>query len=189
MADVSADDLLLVVEERMQDAVEAMQRDAASIRTGKASPSLVENLMVDYYGTSTRLRDIAGITAPEPRLLVIQPWDQSAVKAVEKAVVASQLGITPVSDGRVVRLPIPELSEERRRDLVKMVRQRSEAAKVEIRNARRDGNDQARKLEKKSEITEDDLAEMSKDVQKLTDEYVAEIDRITNEKEAELMAV
>ena len=156
---------------------------------GKASPSLVEGLTIDYYGTSTRLRDIAGITTPEPRLIVIQPWDQNAIKSIEKAVQASDLGISPVSDGRVIRLPIPELSEERRRDLSKLVHKRAEEGRIEIRNIRREANDFARKAEKRSEITEDDLADTEKEIQELTDAYIVEIDTLLEQKDAELMQV
>ena len=174
---------------KMKKAIEAMLRDFAALRTGKASPALVENITVEYYGSPTRLRDIAGITAPEPRLLVIQPWDQSAVKPIEKAILASTLGISPISDGRVVRLPIPELSEERRRDLVKMVRTRAEEGRVEIRSARREANESAKKAEKDGVVTEDDLALATKEIQKLTDDAIKEIDSQLKAKEAELMQV
>jgi len=189
MPEPSIDDLLEVTEERMMKAVEALQRDFASIRTGKASPALVENLQVEYYGSRVRLRDIAGITAPEPRLLVIQPWDQNAVRNIEKAIQASDLGISPVSDGRVIRLPIPELSEERRRDLTRIVRQRAEQGRVEVRSVRRDANEAARKAQKNGEITEDDLADMLEKIQNLTDQYVEEIDRLLEAKQEELMQV
>ena len=187
MTTPNIDNLLDVTEERMMDAVEAMQHDFAGIRTGKASPALAENIQVEYYGSKVRLRDIAGITAPEPRLLVIQPWDQNAVRNIEKAIQASDLGISPVSDGRVIRLPIPELSEERRRDLAKIVRQRAERGRVEVRNARRDANEAARKARKNGEITEDDLTVMLKDIQKLTDQYIEEVDRLLEAKENELL--
>lgn len=182
-------EIIEVTEERMMNAVEAMQRDFGGFRSGKASPALVDGLSVEYYGTTTRLRDIAGITAPEPKLLVIQPWDQNAIRGIEKAILASDLGISPVSDGRVIRLPIPELSEERRRDLARLVRQRAEEARVEARNARREANDICRKAQKSSEITEDDLADMLKDTQKLTDEYTGQIDELLAAKEQELMQV
>src|SRR5210317_1946776 len=142
----TVDTLIEETEEKMMGAIEALERDFGAYRTGTASPSLVEGLMVDYYGTQTRLKDIAGITTPEPRLLVIQPWDQSAIQAIEKAIQASDVGISPQNDGRVIRLPIPELTEERRRDLSKQVKQRSEEAKVVIRNHRRDANDQIKKF-------------------------------------------
>ncbi len=189
MTEPKIENLVKTTRERMGNAVGAMQRDFGALRTGKASPALVESIIVDYYGSATRLRDIAGITAPEPRMLVIQPWDQGAVKSIEKAILSSELGISPVSDGRVIRLPIPELSEERRRDMAKLVRNRAEDARIEARNIRRESNDAARKAEKQSELTEDDLAIMLKDVQKVTDETISEIDRLMAEKERELMHV
>ncbi len=187
--EANINDLLDITQEQMENALDAMKRDFAAVRTGKASPALVEGITVDYYGTSTRLRDIAGITSPEPRLLVIQPWDQSAVRNIEKAIQASDLGISPVSDGRVIRLPIPELSEERRRDMVKLVHTRAEEARVEIRNVRRAANDIAKKAEKGSEITEDDLADLHKDVQELTDSYVDDVNTAMQSKEEELLKV
>lgn len=187
-----ADDIELLIEEtdeRMESAISALMHDFGAIRTGKASPALVEGLTVDYYGATTRLKDIASITTPEPRLLVIQPWDQNAVKDIEKAILASDIGISPVSDGRVIRLPIPELSEERRRDMSRLVHKRSEDARVEVRNMRREANDAARKAQKASEITEDDLQDMLKDVQELTDETIKKIDELMAKKDAELMEV
>lgn len=185
----NVDTLIKDTGQRMDDAVAAMARDFEAVRTGKASPALVENLQIDYYGSQTKLRDIAGITAPEPRLLVIQPWDQSAVPNIEKAIQASSLGISPVSDGRVIRLPIPELSAERREEMTRMVKQRAEEARVEIRNVRRDANDAAKKAEKKSDITEDDLTQMTGDIQKLTDSHIEEINELTEEKTQELLQV
>lgn len=181
--------LLDDTQERMDDAIEAMKRDFAAVRTGKASPALVEGLTINYYGTQTRLRDIASITTPEPRLLVIQPWDQNAVKEIEKTIQASDLGISPVSDGRVIRLPIPELSEERRQDLGRLVKKRAEEARIEVRNVRRDANDACKKAEKASDITEDDLKDMLNDIQELTDDYIKQIDALLEEKEEELMQV
>ena len=145
--------------------------------------------MVEYYGAQTRLRDIASITAPEPRLLVIQPWDQSAVKSIEKAILASSLGISPVTDGRVIRLPIPELSEERRKDLSKLVHKRAEEARVEIRALRRDANEMAKKAQKSAKLTEDDLEAMTKDIQELTDASIKQVDDLLKKKDAELMQV
>jgi len=181
------DTIIEETEERMDDAIEAMAHDFQAIRTGKASPALVEGLMVEYYGTQTRLRDIAGITTPEPRLLVIQPWDQNAVKSIERSIQASDLGISPVSDGRVIRLPIPELSEERRKELSRLVHKRAEEARVEVRNIRRDANDIIKKAEKASDITEDDQKVMTEDVQKLTDTYIEQVDGLMEEKDAELL--
>lgn len=189
MSSIGIDDLMDYTEEHMMKAVEAMTLDFATIRTGKASPALVENMTVDYYGTPTKLRELAGITTPEPRLLVIQPWDPSSVATIEKAIIASKLGISPVSDGRLLRLPIPELSEERRASLAKQVKARAEEARVAIRNIRRDANDTAKKSQKSREITEDDLKDMLEDIQKLTDDYIKEVDSALSKKEDELMNI
>ena len=186
---VAMSDLLDHLEESMMKAEEAMQHDFAAIRTGKASPSLVENVMVEYYGTMTRLKEIAGITAPEARLLVVQPWDTSAVGAVEKALIAANLGMMPVSDGRSLKLPIPELSQDRRQTLAKQAKARAEEAKVAIRNIRRDGNDLAKKGQKDGELTEDELKKMLDDIQKMTDSYIASIDKVLAAKDKELMTV
>ncbi|HOK04151.1 MAG TPA: ribosome recycling factor, partial [Victivallales bacterium] len=187
MSNVSITELLDYVEEHMMKAVDHLKNELAGIRTGKASPALVENIMVEYYGTSTRLKELAGITAPEPRLLVIQPWDPSSVSAIEKAILGSKIGISPVNDGKIIRLPIPELSEERRNSLVKQVRSLAEDSRVAIRNVRRDGNEIAKKAQKNSEITEDDLKGMLEKIQKLTDDYIKEVDDIVAKKEKELL--
>ncbi|MFA6814927.1 MAG: ribosome recycling factor [Lentisphaeria bacterium] len=186
---MTTDSLIKDSKALMIKAIDTMEKNFASVRTGKASPALVEGIMVEYYGSQTRLKDIASITSPEPRLLVIQPWDQKAVKSIEKAILSSQLGISPVSDGRVVRLPIPELSEERRKDMTKLVRKRAEEARVEVRNARRDANEFIKKAEKKSDITIDDKKQLTDEIQKLTDDMIANVDRVLGEKETELMAV
>jgi ribosome recycling factor len=185
----NVDTVLEDAADRMENAIEAMKHDFQAVRTGKASPALVEGLMVEYYGTQTRLRDIASITTPEPRLLVIQPWDQSAVKSIEKSIQSSDIGISPVSDGRVIRLPIPELSEERRKELSRLVHKRAEEARVEIRNIRRDANDIAKEAEKASTITEDDLKVLTNDIQELTDSHIEQIDKLMEEKDAELLQV
>jgi len=189
MSNVSITELLDYVEEHMMKAVDHLKNELAGIRTGKASPALVENIMVEYYGTSTRLKELAGITAPEPRLLVIQPWDPSSVSAIEKAILGSKIGISPVNDGKIIRLPIPELSEERRNSLVKQVRSLAEDNRVAIRNVRRDGNEIAKKAQKNSEITEDDLKGMLEKIQKLTDDYIKEVDDIVAKKEKELLSI
>ena len=178
-----------VAEEKMMNAEEAMKNDLLAIRTGKASTALVENIMVEYYGTMTRLRDIAGLATPDARLITIQPWDQSAVKAVEKAILGSTLGISPVSDGKVIRLPIPPLSEERRVALTKQVKTRLESAKVELRNARRDANEALKKAQKAAEITEDELKTDLEKVQKLTDSYTENLEKLAADKEKELMTI
>lgn len=174
---------------RMAGAIDAMKRDFAAVRTGKASPAMVDGLTVDYYGTQTRLKDMASVTAPEPRLLMIQPWDQGAVKGIEKAIIASDLGISPVSDGRVIRLPIPELSEERRKEFVKQVHSRSEDGRIEVRSARRTANDIIKKAQKASDITEDDLKVMMGDIQKITDKQITAINDLLESKEKELMSI
>ncbi len=187
MISASIGELLDTLEEHMMAAEEAMKKDFSGYRTGKASPSLVENIPVEYYGAMTRIRDIASINTPEPRLLVIQPWDPTAVAAIEKAIQVANIGISPVSDGRLVRLPIPELSEERRAGLAKQVKARSEDARIAIRGIRREGNEIAKKAQKGSEITEDELKTYLERIQKLTDEYIAAVDKDTEDKEKELM--
>ena len=189
MSTGSIETLMEELEENMMKAVDSMQHDFAGIRTGKASPALVENITVEYYGNSTRLKELAGITVPEARMLVIQPWDPSSVAAIEKAIIASNLGISPISDGRILRLPIPELSEERRLTLTKQVKSRSEDAKIAIRNIRRDGNEAAKKAQKNSEITEDELKEMLEKIQTLTDEYIKQIDDLVAVKDKDLLSV
>ena len=186
---MAIEELLDNMEESMMNAEDAMKTDIAAIRTGKASTALVEGLMVEYYGTNTRLRDIAGLSTPDARTVAIQPWDQSAVQAIEKAIINSKIGISPVSDGKIVRLPIPPLSEDRRAALAKQVKARSEEARVAVRNARRDANEAAKKAQKASEITEDELKNLLEKIQKMTDSYIANIDKLAEEKEKELMKV
>ena len=186
---MAIEELLDNMEESMMNAEDAMKTDSAAIRTGKASTALVEGLMVEYYGTNTRLRDIAGLSTPDARTVAIQPWDQSAVQAIEKAIINSNIGISPVSDGKIVRLPIPPLSEDRRAALAKQVKARSEEARVAVRNARRDANEAAKKAQKASEITEDELKNLLEKIQKMTDSYIANIDKLAEEKEKELMKI
>ena len=185
----TAAEIMETTQTAMNNTVDALKRRFDSVRTGKASPALVEGVMVDYYGSQTRLKDIAAISAPEPRLLKIQPWDINAVNAIQKAIQASGLGITPVTDGKVIRLPIPELSEERRNDMTKQVKKFAEESRVEIRNARRDANEAIKEAKKKSEITEDEQKSQIDQIQKLTDKMIEKVDSILAEKQAELMAV
>jgi ribosome recycling factor len=185
----TVDTLLDALEENMMKSEDALNSAFAGIRTGKASPALVENITFEYYGTQTRIRDAAGITAPEPRLLVIQPWDASAVKGIEKAILASNIGITPMSDGKTLKLPIPELSQDRRQALAKQAKSAVEEAKVALRNLRREGNDAVKKALKDSDITEDENKKLLDDVQKLTDRYIASLDKELTVKEKELMTV
>jgi ribosome recycling factor len=176
-------------ERKMKRAVEALQHDLSSVRTGRASPALLERVQVDYYGAATPLNAVATINVPEPRLLVIQPWDKKMLPVIEKAIQKSDLGLTPSSDGTVVRLPIPQLNEERRRDLVKQVHKRVEEARVAIRNCRREAIDEMRKAERDKQVSEDDVKRAQERLQKLTDGYVAEVDDVGRRKESEVMEI
>lgn len=191
--DTSNDDMLKEVmqdaEERMEKTVEALQVDLRTIRTGRASPALVERIQVDYYGVPTPLIQLAGTTVPEPRMLVIRPWDRNTIGVIEKAILKSDLGMTPTNDGQVIRLIVPQLTEERRRELGRMVSKRIEEARVSVRNIRRDANDMLRDLEKEKMINEDDLHAGRDEAQKLTDEFIKKIDEIGKAKEAEIMEV
>ncbi len=186
---MSVADLMDELEEKMMNAEEAMKHDFTGIRTGKASTALVEGIQVEYYGSMSRLKDIAGLSTPDPRTVAIQPWDKSALAAIEKAIINSQLGISPVNDGKIIRLPIPPLTEERRSQLAKQVKSRCEEAKISIRNIRRDGNEAVKKAEKDSEITEDERKSMLEDIQKLTDDYIKQLDVIAADKEKDLMSI
>ena len=183
------DDALLDATDRMEKTLDALQRDLATVRTGRASPALVEHLKVDYYGTPTPLNQLATITTPEARLIVIQPWDRGSLGAVEKAILKSDLGLNPASDGTVIRLAIPQLTEERRRDIAKQVRKRTEDARVAVRNIRRDCHDHIRRLEHDHQISKDDLHRAENELQKLTDDHIKEIDKVGHEKEEEVLAV
>jgi len=182
-------DLLAELRDRMKKTIEALQDDLLTLRTGRASPALVERLPVEYYGTPTPLNQIASIAVPEPRLLVIRPWDPSALSAIDKAIQKSDLGLTPSNDGKLIRLNIPRLTEERRRDLVKLVSKRVEEARVSVRNLRRDALNDLKDFEKEKMISEDDFFEGKEEVQKLTDEFVEKIDAIGQRKEEEVMEV
>jgi ribosome recycling factor len=182
-------DVLKDARERMDKAVDSLQVDLRSIRTGRASPSLVEKLTVDYYGAPTPLNQLAGITVPEPRMLMIRPWDRSTMGIIEKSILKSDLGLTPTNDGQVIRLVIPQLTEERRRDLTKLVARRVEEARVAVRNIRRDAIDMLRDLEKEKLISEDEMYEGRDETQELTDKYIKQLDEIGKTKEAEIMEV
>jgi ribosome recycling factor len=173
----------------MEKAIEALHSDLRAIRTGRASPALLEKLQVEYYGTPTPLNQLAGVSVPEPRMLMIRPYDRNTIAAIERAIQKSDLGLTPSNDGQVVRLMIPQLTEERRKDLSKQVGRRVEEARVAARNIRRDANDRLAKMEKDKEISEDDLRDAQKEIQKLTDDYIKQIDEIGKAKEAEIMEV
>ncbi|KKB75576.1 ribosome recycling factor [Bacillus sp. FSL M8-0052] len=175
--------------ERMEKAVAAYQRELATVRAGRANPSLLDKVTVEYYGAQTPLNQLSSITVPEARMLVITPYDKTALGDIEKAIQKADLGVTPTNDGSIIRITIPPLTEERRKELVKLVKKYSEDAKVAVRNIRRDANDDLKKLEKNGEMTEDELRSSTEDVQKLTDEYVSKIDEITKDKEKEIMEV
>ncbi len=182
-------EIVTAADQRMARAVEAMERDFQGIRTGRASTSLVERIHVDFYGTQTPLNQLAGISVPEPHQIVIQPWDRSVLGAIEKAITKSDLGLMPNVDGTVVRLNIPQLTEERRRDLVKVVHRRMEEARVEIRNLRRDAADQLKKLERDGEIGQDDAHRVLEAIQRTTDRHISDVDRVGATKEQEVLEV
>ena len=178
-----------IYEEKMRKSIDSVAADFASVRAGRANASVLDRIMVDYYGSPTPIQQIASITSPDPRPLVIQPRDTSAVKLIKKAIETSDLGINPQDDGRSLRLAFPQLTEERRKELVKLIHKYSENGKVAIRNIRRDAMDYFKKQEKKSEITEDELKQAEKDLQKMTDDSCKKIDELLARKEKELMAV
>ncbi len=183
------EDIYNNAEEKMEKAVEAFKKDLGSIRAGRATPSLLDKIMIDYYGISTPLNQLATISAPEPRLLVIQPWDKNVISDIEKAILKSDLGLTPNNDGNVIRLPVPQLTEERRKELVKMIRKKAEESRVAVRNIRREANDMLKDLEKDGDISKDDLKRSQDDIQKLTDKYVENIDKVLENKEKEVTEV
>ncbi|MEE1228909.1 MAG: ribosome recycling factor [Lachnospiraceae bacterium] len=176
-------------EEKMDKTIESLQREYNSIRAGRANPHVLDKIKVDYYGTPTPLQQVGNISVPEARQIVIQPWEPSLLKVIEKEINQSDLGIHPQNDGKVIRLTFPELTEERRKELVKDVKKKAEAAKVAIRNIRRDANDALKKAHKNSEITEDELADKEEEVQKMTDKYIKKIEGIMDEKSKEVLTV
>jgi len=183
------DQLQKTTEERMHKTVEATRSELATLRTGKASPALLDVVKVDYYGSSVPLKQVANVTAPEARLLVIQPWDKNLLHEIEKAILKSELGITPTNDGQVIRLPIPPLTEERRKDLVKLAHKIAENGRVAVRNIRRDAIEKLKKAEKDHQIPEDDSKRAQEKVQQTTDKYIKQIDEILHKKEQEIMEV
>ena len=175
-------------EEKMTKTCENLDGEFANIRAGRANPNLLNRIMVEYYGTPTPMQQVGNISVPEPRIIQINPWEKSLLKAIEKAILASDLGITPTNDGTSIRLVFPELTEERRKELVKDVKKKGEAAKVAVRNIRRDANDAFKKL-KGSDVSEDTIKELEEQVQKLTDKYIKEVDKAIDEKSKEIMTV
>ncbi|ACV63951.1 ribosome recycling factor [Desulfofarcimen acetoxidans DSM 771] len=182
-------EILEDAEDSMKKTVEVVKKDFASLRAGRATPGLLDKINVDYYGTPTPVNQLANVSVPEARLLVIQPWDKSVIPALEKAILKSDLGITPNSDGVVIRLAVPQLTEERRKDLVKVVKKKAEEGRVAVRNIRRDANDLLKSEQKDGNITEDDSRRAQDEVQKLTDKYIKDIDQLMANKEKEIMQV
>lgn len=177
------------IEEKMEKSISVFAENLAAVRAGRANPAILNKVKVDYYGVETPISQVAGISVPEARLIVIQPWDLGILKEIEKAILASDIGINPNNDGKIIRLAFPELNEERRKELVKDIKKMAEEAKVAIRGVRRDGIDEFKKMQKDSAITEDDLRTAEEDIQKITDKRIAEIDSITTNKEKEIMSV
>lgn len=184
-----ANEMVQDAKKRMSKAIDALRNELATIRAGRANPALLDRVQVEYYGADTPLNQLAGITAPEARMLVIQPYDKSIMSEIERAILKADLGLTPNNDGGVIRISIPPLTEERRKDLVKQVKKAGEEAKVAVRNVRRDANDNLKKAEKAGDITEDELRRLTDDVQKLTDEHINNIDQVSATKEKEIMEV
>lgn len=175
--------------ERMTGAIEALKKEFASIRTGRASLALLDGIVVSYYGASTPLQQLASMSIPESRLIAIQPWDPKIIPDIEKAIMKSDLGITPVNDGRLIRIQIPPLTEERRKQLVKIVKKKAEETKVAIRNVRRDSIEELKKLEKEKHLSEDDVKRSQDEIQKITDSFITRVDEVLNHKEKEIMEV
>jgi ribosome recycling factor len=175
--------------EKMEKAIQVLKKDLASMRAGRATPALLEKVTVSYYGSEMPVNQLANISAPEPRLLVVQPWDKSALAEIERAILKSELGLTPTNDGNVIRITIPALTEERRAELVKVVKKTGEESKVAIRNIRRDANEEIKKLGKNGEISEDDVRRGQDEIQKLTDRYIREVDEVIAAKEKEIMEI
>lgn len=182
------DERIKIYEEKMTKSLNNLQEEFASIRAGRANPHVLDKLTVDYYGTQTPLQQVANITVPEARMIQIQPWESSLIKAIEKVILCSDLGLNPSNDGKLIRLVFPELTEERRKDLVKDVKKKGENAKVAIRNIRRDANDALKKL-KGSDVSEDEIKQLEEKVQKMTDQYIGKIDKAIEEKSKEIMTV
>ncbi len=183
------DERLKAYDEKMEKAVDFLVSDYAGIRAGRANPHVLDKIRVDYYGTPTPLQSVGNITVPEPRMIQIAPWEKSMIKEIEKAIMTSDLGINPNNDGSVIRLIFPELTEERRKELVKDIKKKGEDAKVAIRNIRRDGNDALKKLGKSSEVSEDEVKDLEDKLQKVTDKYIKDVDKLIEDKSKEIMTV
>lgn len=181
--------LLKDTKDKMDNTLKVLETQLSGLRTGKASPALVENITVTYYGAPTRMRDLANISTPEARLIVIAPYDPSVISEIEKSILAANIGVTPINDGRLVRVPVPELSEERRKEMTKVANRMAEDARISVRNVRRDSNEAAKTLQKNSKISEDERDQALEQIQKATDNIIAKIDAAYKAKEAEIMSV
>jgi ribosome recycling factor len=181
--------VLDALKKQMEQTLEALRKELTKVRTGRASPALIEGVLVDYYGTRTPLNQLAALSAPEPRLLLVQPYDRKTMSSIEKAIYQSDLGLTPVNDGKVIRVPIPELTEERRRELVRHIRKVAEDYRVSMRNHRRDANERVKKMQKDKQIPEDEARSTQDRVQKVTDEFLEKLEKVLKTKEDELLAV
>ena len=177
------------IKERMEKSIGAFKEKLSEIRAGRANPAILNKVKIDYYGTPTPINQVAGISVPEARMIMIQPWDVSVLKNIEKAIIASEIGINPNNDGKVIRLVFPELTEERRKDLVKEIKKYAEDAKVAVRNARRDGIEKAKTMQKNGELTEDDLKNAENEIQKITDNRIEKIEKIVEAKELDIMSI
>ncbi|HIQ98969.1 MAG TPA: ribosome recycling factor [Candidatus Scybalocola faecavium] len=183
------DERIKTYESKMKKTLESLDKEYASIRAGRANPHVLDKLVVDYYGSPTPIQQVGNISVPEARMIVIQPWESKLIKDIEKAILASDIGITPTNDGKSIRLVFPELTEERRKELAKDVKKKGEGAKVAVRNIRRDANDAFKKMNKAKEISEDDYANLEEGIQKITDKYIAEVDKAVEAKTKEVLTV
>lgn len=175
--------------ERMEGAVEHLKRELATLRTGRASLALLDTVKVDYYGTPTPLKQVANLAVPESRLITVQPWEPQMIREIERAILASGLGLTPSNDGKLIRIPVPPLTEERRKDLIKVSKKHGEDTKVQLRTIRREANDELKRLHKESKLSEDELRKAEAEVQKVTDQYVQRVDQILKKKEEEILEI
>lgn len=183
------DALLKETERKMDNAIEVLKRDFQKVRTGRANPAILDNVMVDYYGNQTPLNQVGNISVPDPQMIVVAPWEKNMLGEIEKAIQKADLGLTPQNDGNVIRLPIPPLTEERRKEMVRQIKKMGENAKIPIRNVRREGNEKAKKMEKDKEISQDDMKQITAKIQTVTDDHVKTVDELMVEKEKELMEV
>ena len=182
-------DVLLETENHMKGTIESVKKEFQAVRTGRANPNILNRVTVDYYGTPTPLTQLANISVPDARMLLVQPWDKTVLGAVEKAILKADLGLNPVNDGTLIRMPIPQLTEERRKDLVKVVKKEAEEKRIVIRNLRRDANEKVKTLEKDAKVPEDEAKKGLEDIQKLTDKFIGEIDKLLEQKEKEILEV